>query len=282
MKMRSPLIRHLEYQMEVKHMSNFLIETGKKGSGKSWLGLRFGELINGKDFDIHNVCFSSATLLDRLDKKEYSKGDVILLEELGVAANSRDAMTKANKNLSFIAQTIRPEAITIIANSITWGLIDVQVKNMADFRLKVMGYDVLTELTEFKFLTISPNDTGQEPFQEHLQFGGEKIVSWTLKRPSKELTDVYEPMRTAYLRQLYSGKGINENAEFGVQQTLAVPRETLEQLIEKGLMNKVDYMEEGKLSRPLIEIKMGISRQRAQTVARGIRLKWKELGGEAI
>lgn len=284
--LRSPLIRTLEYRMHTKHMSNFIIETGKKGSGKSWLGLRLGQVIMGEDkFSMDNVCFSSSVLFDRLEKGFYKEGDVVLLEELGISANSRDAMTKVNKHLSFIAQAIRPERITLIANTIAWGLIDCQVKNMADYRIKITGYDTQTELTEFKFMVLSPSDGSQEPWQEHLQFGKEKYTSWEMKRPTKAITDIYEPLRKQYLKQLYAGGKINDNAMFGVEQKKAtVPVKVgVKELIERGLSMKDDLMENGKIRVSLVELKLGIEdRHKAGTVAKGIRLRWQELGGTPI
>ena len=281
---RSPYIRHLEYNMDVLHKSNFLVTTGSKGSGKSWLGLRHGQIINGEsldDFGMHKVCFSSSIFLNRMDKGEYRRRDVVLLEELGVSANSRDAMTQANKNLSFIAQTIRPAEITLIANTITWGLMDSQVKNMADFRLKVIGYDAVSAMTEFKCFTIKPSDSGQESYQEHLQFGTEKYVSWLLKRPTKELTDLYEPARKEYLRQLYSGKSINKNAQFGVEDAIGAKKPTLKEYIELGLGMHEKLVDGDEVSTAMVEIQMNINdRHKASTIAKGINLEWKAKGGK--
>lgn len=207
MLIRSPLMRLLHYRMMKQRMSNFIIITGKKGSGKSYLGMRIGELLQGKGFGLHHVCFSVEELLGLLKSKSVKPGDVVMLEEVGVAANSRDAMTNINKSLSFAAQTIRPERITLIANTITWGLIDTQVKNLADFRIEVIGHDVREKTTEFKFTKISPNQHGQEPFREHLVFDMGKVpikyVSWTLSQPSKRLREPYEIKRKEYLESIY-------------------------------------------------------------------------------
>jgi hypothetical protein len=277
---RSPLIRHLEYRMHKQGMSNFIIETGKKGSGKSWLGLRIGQLIMGEDkFSMDNVCFSSTTLLDRLDKKMYKCGDVVLLEELGVSANSRDFMTKTNKNLSMLAQTIRPEAITLIANTITWSLIDFQVKNMADYRIKVLGYDKQEGITEFKFLALSPQDDKEKPREEHLQFNDEKYVSWIMKRPTVELTDIYEPIRKDYMRKLYSGKGINKDKDFGIEEKKFEHTLGINEYVENGMSIKDKLTnQKGKVDPILVQLHLNIrDRQKATTVAKGIMLRWEKL-----
>ena len=259
--------------MKIQKMSNFIIETGKKGSGKSWLGLRFGELMMGECFTMDNVCFSASAFLDRLDKGMYNKGDVVMLEELGVSANSREAMTKTNKNLSFISQTIRPAQITLIANTITWGLIDAQVKNMADFRIKVLGHDKLSGMTDFKFMVITPSDNGERPWEEHLQFGIEKYTSWQLSRPSDRITELYEPIRHEYLKQLYSGKAISKNSRFGIteEQTPVHGKLTIKELIDRGLSayDKVTN-DRGQVVCALVQLELGINAKTASVVAHGI------------
>lgn len=271
------LIRHLEYRMHEQKMSNFIVETGPKGSGKSWLGLRFGEVIEGKEFGIDNVCFASKDLFQRLDKDCYSEGDVVLLEELGISANSRDAMSRANKHLSFIAQAIRPARITLIANSITWGLIDSQVKNMADFKLTVIGHDVQTNLTEFKFMAVSPNDSGAEPFKSHLQFDGIKYVSWEMSRPSRELADIYDEARRKYLKQLYSDGYATLNGKddirFGEGKRADIaPKKTAEEIAKIIAILPSHYSLGGHLNPTLISDKLGVSIRRAE-VAKGLYLQ---------
>ena len=283
--MRSPLIRHLEYRMKVQHMSNFIIETGKKGSGKSWLGLRIGELMNGENFTMNNVCFSSAAFLDRLEKGMYHPGDVVLLEELGVSANSRDAMTKTNKNLSFISQTIRPAEITLIANTITWGLIDAQVKNMADYRIKVLGHDRLTGLTDFKFLVVTPNDVGERPWEEHLQFGIEKYTSWQLQKPSERVTKLYEPLRHEYLKQLYSGEAISKNSQFGIADAVAKKDNKIsaEEYIERGVSCHEQLRnDKGKVVSSLVQLVLKCPARMAPIVTHGINLRFRSLSDTRI
>lgn len=231
----SNLIRTLKYRMRKQGMSNFIIVTGKKGSGKSYLSLRMGELLQGKDFGLNHVCFSVQELLELLDGKTLKAGDVILLEEIGVAANSRDAMTNINKSLSFAAQTIRPECITLIANTISWNLIDSQVKNLADFRIEVIGHDARQKLTEFKFTKISPSPNSPEPYREHLVFNSNgapiKYTSWTVKKPSNRLAEPYDIKRKEYLRSIYS-KGTASIKGKVIKNVVSIKAD-VEQLVSK-------------------------------------------------
>lgn len=276
----SNLIRLLNYRMKKQKMSNFIIVTGKKGSGKSYLSLRIGELLQGRSFGLHHVCFSVQELLELLDSKTLNVGDVILLEEIGVAANSRDAMTNINKSLSFAAQTIRPERITLIANTISWNLIDSQVKNLADFRIEVVGHDVRDKLTEFKFTKISPNQNSPEPYRSHLVFDQDhepiKYVSWVVKMPSKKLAVPYDIKRKEYLNNIYS-KGADK-LKGKIVKRIATIKEDVEHVVSKYSTN----LSEGKLTAALVASEEDWSRSRAQMAVAASKLHWQKIGGRLV
>jgi energy-coupling factor transporter ATP-binding protein EcfA2 len=294
--MVSKLIRHLKKRMFEQKMSNFIIIIGKKGSGKSYLSLRLGELLEGKSFGLHHVCFSLQQMFDLLDKGEVKPGDVVMLEEVGVAANSRDAMSRTNKHLSFAAQAIRPARITVIANTISWGLIDSQVKNLADYRIEVVGHDIQTSLTEFKFMKVNPRQDNAEPYKEHLIFNDErgrpvKFVSWSLKKPTAELADAYDVKRGEYLRQIYSDGAATMNGtddvRFGMgKKEKRTPAPTVVELAELIMLNKTDCMNNDKLDRGLAlgmltkHYKRKIDRHDVGDACKNVERDWQKLGGK--
>ena len=212
-------------------MSNLILITGAKGSGKSYLSLRLGELIEGKKFGMQHVCFSINQLFDILNNKKYSEGDVIVLEEIGIAANSRDAMSSINKQLSYLAQAIRPARITLIINTIVWGLMDSQVRNMIDYKIEIINHKKELGLTNFKFFILAPSPYGQDPYKAHMSWRsrGESIpityTSWLIKKPSPELAVEYEAARKSYLDDLY--KAANETIATGKNVRLGVEKEPL-------------------------------------------------------
>ena len=284
---RSQLMQTLHDNMHVRKKSNFIIMLGKKGSGKSWLGLSFGQTLEGETFGMAHVCFSIKQLFDLLDKDAFKVGDVVILEEIGVAANARDAMTRTNKHLSFLAQAIRPARITLIANTISWGLIDNQIKNMADYRINVLGHDVIEQTTKFKFMAISPNEHGAEPMKSHLQFNGVKYTSWTMKAPGKELRELYDVERSKYIKQIYSDGLATITGTDDIRMGVGKKKErkavnVLPELVDKCLQMKDDVILDGKLNRALVELKLGVSRQTAQDVVSGVRHRWQKLGGMPI
>lgn len=281
MLIKSPLMRLLHYRMMKQRMSNFIIITGKKGSGKSYLGLRIGEILQGKSFGLHHVCFSVEELLKLLESKSVKPGDVVMLEEIGVAANARDAMTNINKSLSFAAQTIRPERITLIANTITWALIDTQVKNLADFRIEVIGHDVKDKTTEFKFTKISPNQHGQEPFREHLVFDMDKVpikyVSWTLSQPSKRLRVPYEQKRKEYLEAIYSKGAAAIRGKPKAEKRISV-KEQVDMVLSKFSRELAD----GTLTGAMLVNEFGWYQNKASAISSAAKERWKKLNHSTV
>ena len=277
----SNLIRTLRYRMYKQKMSNLIIVTGKKGSGKSYLSLRMGEILQGKTFGLNHVCFSVQELLELLDSKTLNVGDVIILEEIGVAANSRDAMTNINKSLSFAAQTIRPECITLIANTISWNLIDSQVKNLADYRIEVIGHDARQKLTEFKFTKISPSPNSPEPYREHLIFDMDgapiKYTSWTLKRPSKKLSEPYDEKRKEYLRSIYSKGSTTIKGK-----PKAEKRMTIKDEIEMVVSDFHSDVVNGTLKGSMLMEKYGWYQNKAFSIASAAKVFGKKLSQSSV
>lgn len=280
---RSMLMQTLHDNMHNRKKSNFIITTGKKGSGKSWLCLGFGQTLEGKTFGMEHVCFSTQQLFEKLDNDEFKPGDVAVLEELGIAANNRDAMTRVNKHLSFLAQSIRPARITLMANTISWGLIDFQVKSMADYRINVLGHDVVERTTAFKFMVIDPNDYGAEPLKSHLQFdGGVKYTSWSINAPSGGLGEIYDQARDAYIKQIYSDGNETfrgrDDVRFGVKK-IRVTRKSNEEYVEEGLRRYTELLnKKGDLSSAMIQDILGIGNpNKASVVKTGIERRRSQL-----
>ena len=281
--MTSKLISHLKHRTDKQGMSNLIIIIGKKGSGKSYLSLRLGEIIEGSGFNMAHVCFSLKQLFELLTSGKYKPGDVVILEEIGIAANARDAMTRMNKHLSFVAQAIRPARINLLVNTISWGLIDNQVRNMADYRIEVIGHDVLTGLTDFKFLKISPRQDNAEPYKEHLIFNDEngrpvKYISWTIHKPSGKLAEEYENKRMEYLKQIYADGAASSLGNVAIgKKTVKELQPTLGELAERVLTFKDNYMINDKLSSALVAEKFGLGINKAASVVAIAKQRWQNL-----
>jgi hypothetical protein len=226
--------------------------------------MRFGEILD-PNFSIDHVCFSPEQFFALL-RTNLPIGSVVLYDEAGVGSNSRDALTKTNKHMSFIAQTIRTLRITVIFTAPSWGLIDGQVRNLMDYAIEVIGHDKADGITRFKFFVIEPSDK-ETPYRKHLVFDDEygapvKYMSWTLKAPSKTLTDQYEPVRNSYTKIMVSDADdtikTGQDVRFGNKKKVKERPNLIE--IAKQVVNDPSFYVNGKLQQAIIadRYKMGL------------------------
>ncbi len=118
----------IEAEIILKYMNrmmqnnkNYLcVITGAVGSGKSYSCLRLAELwyefYFKKLFPQENICFSVEALIKRLNSGELKKGDILIAEEIGIGANSKNFQSKTNKALQFILQSFRSLNIIVLFN----------------------------------------------------------------------------------------------------------------------------------------------------------------------
>lgn len=272
----SKLVRLLRYRNMKKGQSTLIIVVGPKGVGKSWLGLALGLAVNLK-FDSTYCVYNSIQFHELLDKG-IKPGSVVLYDELGVAANSRDAQTRTNKSLSSVAQTIRPYAITVIFTTIYSGLIDNQVKNLMDYMIEVLEHDEEGR-TKFKFFRIKPRRDNPKPLLTNLIFGGVKYWIWTANKPPAWLAGEYDKRRKEY------GELINRDAlatgrtghmyKFGVDMTssLIQPKRKLSEIGDEVMKDKKKYYVNGKPLNAKIGDEFGLGGERLRSVLQYIRAK---------
>ena len=79
---------------------------GGPGTGKSSLAIRIAEILRdkyGMNFSVDNVFFDPAEFIEALSQRH----SVVILDEAGVAINSRNFMKDLNKAINFAVQTTR-------------------------------------------------------------------------------------------------------------------------------------------------------------------------------
>lgn len=120
----------------LKHSVIMLI-TGKRGSGKSALGMKFLELYNKKTRKrCHAIGFEN-TKLPKWIKKESDiektpNNSVVLVDEGGVTFSARDAMKASNKFLSKMMAVARHRGLSLLLISQNSSLIELNVLRLGD------------------------------------------------------------------------------------------------------------------------------------------------------
>ena len=129
-----------EYQefmgLILKHSVIMLI-TGKRGSGKTALGMKFLELFNRKTRRrCYAVGFQKAKLPRWIKKEEdiekTPNNSVVLVDEGAVTFSARDAMKASNKWLGKIMAIARHKNLSLVLISQNSAMIDLNVLRLAD------------------------------------------------------------------------------------------------------------------------------------------------------
>lgn len=186
----------------------FISFTGRKGSSKSTSSIAFCEglaediaRIRGKGepasnfFNINHVKTITETGAIELLTSGILKqmNSVILLDDTGTQWGARQFQTMINKYLNSILQICRVYQCVLVANFIMRKHIDVQARDMTDFRAEMQYKDTTTGQAFFKFFYIEQGESGE--YKKYLTWHGKRIKLWVIERPDKDLYSEYKKMR---------------------------------------------------------------------------------------
>lgn len=279
--MTTNLIRLLKYRAEQQRQSSCVIVTGKKGSGKSLLSLRLSECAD-KNFTLEHTVFSSEDLFALLDKG-VPVGTCIVYDDAGIGSGAKDAMTRLNKKLGHIMQSIRTHRIILFITVPSWGLLDSQTRNLADFKINVLGHDIVTRITKFKFFTITPSDYQSNPITKHLQFteNGAKIkyIIWIASAPSEQLAEEYKKRRDAFGKLIVSDANqtaiTGENIRFGKGKPRKEKKD-IYALVDEVVANPQKYKAGDYFNSTLIREKFEVGEAKAKSIIQLVKAKLLE------
>lgn len=190
---------------------NYLnVVTGATGSGKSYSCLRLAELWYDfyfqKEFPQENICFTVEALVKRLGSGELRKGDLLIAEEIGVGANSKNFQSKTNKALQFILQSFRSLNIIVLFNVPHFSFFDKTARMLMHSHFQTVKINKREEKVILKpyFLNIS-QQTGKiytKWMRVTTEKGTRKITRLALAKPSPDVIKVYEEMKDRFVRGL--------------------------------------------------------------------------------
>ena len=117
--------------------SNIILITGKRGSGKTALGMKFLELFKkSTKRKVYAMGFESTKLPFSIKKakeiEEISNNSVVLIDEGAITFGSRDAMKSANKQLGKLMAIARHKNLSLILIAQNSAMIDLNVLRLAD------------------------------------------------------------------------------------------------------------------------------------------------------
>lgn len=251
------ILKYMKSKM--RNNKNFLsVITGATGSGKSYSCLRLAELwydyyFKDKPFLPENICFSVEDLVRRLRTGKLKKGDLLVVEEIGISANAKNFQSKTNKALQYILQSFRSLNILVLFNVPHFSFFDKTARMLMHSHIQTSKIDTEKNICVLKpyFLSISQNSG--KIYSKWLRVKNVKtgqiikITSLKLKKPSKELIKPYEDMKDRFVKTLISDID-DQNIQQDQQQ-----RHKLKPLTDRQ-QEVFDYLNMGKTTGEIAKI----------------------------
>lgn len=199
-------IKYIKYR--IIRNKNFLSGTyGTTGSGKSYVDLSVAEMLN-PDFADHpeRMCFSPLTLMVLINSGKLKRGDVIILEELGIQAGNRDWQSLFNKVIVQLLQTFRHLGLILLINVPYEDFIDVHVRKLMHGSWRTRTIDYSKSICTIKPQIVQYNDRTKKFYYKYLRIKkGKKIIvikKWNIPKPSAKLVKIYEKHKTEFTTRL--------------------------------------------------------------------------------
>jgi len=234
---------------------------GQTGNGKSYAGLRWCEDLD-ENFCIDNVVFTSEEFIDLVKSNKLKIGSCILFDEVSVSADSRSAMTKQNKILSWLISTIRFKRFIIIYSCPSLAQVDSNVRkiNVTGICIfKKINFKEKVSIADFRWSVLNP--LKGEQYLPHPRLKNDEgelteIVSIEVPLPSKEIIKLYEEKKNNFFENnlLDWSKALKEK-----------PKKALEKvdlrLIYKKALKEIDSLlnSKGQVSLAKIRLKYNLS-----------------------
>ena len=170
-----------------------LLFTGQVGGGKSWGSLSVADYLTPSmktGFSLEGLVFDIPSFIKHV--RQGNPGDVIILDEAGVAAGSRDSLTKASKSLGKVIQSIRYLQYCTVFSVPNVNFLDRQIRLMVDL---VFQHDENMKQGEFWVMIPKLTDDGKEVEYVRMKKGNNVIGSVFFPTPRPALVQDYEKKR---------------------------------------------------------------------------------------
>lgn len=175
-----------------------LVFDGKPGGGKSWAGLSIGDYESTGGFDLTALVYDIDSFISQIRSRD--PGQVLILDEAGIGAGSRDSMSKESKVLGKVIQSVRYLKYLTIFTVPSISFLDKQIRLLCDL---VLTHDEGLRQGEFLPMVPRVSDNGKDVEFVGLREGGRVIRSMFFPSPRPHLISAYERLRKTHnLQQL--------------------------------------------------------------------------------
>lgn len=130
------------------------------------------------------------------------ENSVLLLDDVSIAAGSRNSMTTNNKMIGAVLTVSRPFRNVIVMNSVYTSLIDKQARGFADITIEMVGIDQKNSRSVCKAYLYSVNQNSGKEYRKFFTYKGMRIKYWISYLPPKYLRDAYKKLRMEKTKEL--------------------------------------------------------------------------------
>lgn len=202
------LRKKIRHRLLHRDLNWLAVWVGPPGSGKSWSALRMAELLD-EGFSIERVGFDVDAILERVWEWDLPRGSVVMLDEAGLAIDSRRWFEHANQALAYMVESFRFLGLAFLVTVPDPSFIDRVPRSLFN-----MSFDCIEVNRAGGTVKVRPYRHQVNPRLHKVYHKGPKIripgKGWvkvrTMKfgRPSKTLTDAYERTRRDYMKMFHS------------------------------------------------------------------------------
>jgi len=193
----NPIIHWLKDRIQKRNRGNNILICGEPGSGKSYRGLRIGELLDFNGFGIIKVLWSALEVVTYIDDGKIKQGDAIDWEE-NFGAEASEWYTQSNNAIKRTMQVMRRKRFTFIMNLPSIKDLDPKLRHLFHVYIEPISFDERLNGYWCIVMRIQHNPRLGKTYFKYFRFRDKrtkqmvKIKKVLIKCPSKELADAYE------------------------------------------------------------------------------------------
>jgi DNA-binding CsgD family transcriptional regulator len=268
--MESYFIKYCKQRVHIKKKNLLFAITGDTGSGKSYAGLKLGEVID-PNFSIKNVCFNPDQFLERIVDPSLKIGSVLILDEAGVANDNRRWYSEPNLVINHTLQTFRYKRLICFFCVRFLGFLDSKTRPMLHGKMKTVGLDQKNKINSLVPLIFQVSEEGKI-YTKYLILrtpeGMKVIKNIKLTMPSNELVKQYEQAVTTYKDEV---QAISHRA-------LIAHRRKNDKVLPKRQQQVYDMLKMGASKQDISDL-LGIDYRVVNTHCKAVREKGWDIEG---
>ena len=185
------------------------VVVGREGSGKSYTGIKLGEVVD-PTFNAERVVFDPSSYIEKLQEwkeNDETQGKVIVIDEAGVGMGVRTWYDKDQIMLNQVLQIVRDENMGVIFTLPRLEELDSQTRGRLHAFIETMEKED-GDWLKLKWLDFDPTRDGRNKiYREYLEMevNGEpqKIKRLNVSPVSQELWENYQQRKTEFQNEQY-------------------------------------------------------------------------------